>query len=79
MPQNIELNFLLTKEFEAMKRLFIEAGDIQSIHQISERQARNILAKIRAFFKKEKHQRVTFNDYCCYHGVTYEEIAGWIS
>ena len=61
-----------------MKRLFIEAGDIQRIQNISERQARNILAKLKHYYKKEKHQKITVREYSQYCGVTYEEVCSYI-
>ena len=61
-----------------MKRLFIEIGDIQNINKVSERQARNIMAKMKEFFHKEKHQRLTFADYCEYYGTTYDAISTWV-
>jgi hypothetical protein len=44
----------------------------------SERQARNIINDIKAYFGKEKHQVVTVNELCEYLGLKEEEIICYI-
>ncbi|MCG2612365.1 hypothetical protein LZZ90_12690 [Flavobacterium sp. SM15] len=57
-----------------MKRICIYPKDIQLITGKSERQSRNILAKIKAHNNKEKHQLVTIHEFCLYMGLDPEVI-----
>ncbi|MDN3676278.1 hypothetical protein QWY90_03020 [Flavobacterium paronense] len=51
-----------------MNRICIYAKDIQQITGKSERQAREIIKKIRANSAKPKHQPITVDDFCDYFG-----------
>ena len=62
------------KEQQTQKKLIIRNGDIQIVLEVSERQARNKMLKIREFFKKEKHQVITVNEFCDYVGLQYEDV-----
>jgi hypothetical protein len=57
-----------------MERLCICPKDIEIVMGKSERQARNILAKIKIVLKKEKHQSVTFQEFCDYQGLQLSEV-----
>lgn len=57
-----------------MKKVIITTGDIQNIIGIGERQARNIISKIRDYYEKEKHQLITVKEFCDYYGVKYDDI-----
>ena len=58
-----------------MKRICIYPKDIQRITGKSERQSRNILAKIKAHNNKEKHQMVTIYEFCDYMGLNPDTIS----
>ena len=62
------------KEQQTRRKLIIRNGDIQRILEVTERQARNKMLKIREFFKKEKHQVITVNEFCDYIGLKYEDV-----
>lgn len=59
---------------KAMKKVIITTGDVQNVVGIGERQARNIIAKIRDYYDKERHQLITVKEFCDYYGVQYEDI-----
>ncbi|MBC5833791.1 hypothetical protein G6N05_02730 [Flavobacterium sp. F372] len=61
-----------------MKRICINTTDVMFITGKSERQARNIINDIKAYFGKEKHQMVTVKELCEYLGLKEEEIIGYI-
>lgn len=44
----------------------------------SERQSRNILNDIKVFYKKEKHQLVTIQEFCTYMGLNYEDVTSYL-
>lgn len=56
-----------------MKRLAVYAKDIERIMGKSPRTACTMLANIRKYYGKEKHQVVTINELCDYLGITKEE------
>ena len=58
-----------------MKKVIITSADVQNGIGIGERQARNIIAKIRARLNKEKHQIITVQEFCDYYGVKYDDIS----
>ena len=62
------------KEQQTRRKLIIRNGDIQIILEVSERQARNKMFQIREYFKKEKHQVITVNEFCDYVGLQYEDV-----
>lgn len=57
-----------------MKKVIITTGDVQNVIGIGDRQARNIISKIKAHLKKEKHQIITVQEFCDYYGIQYDEI-----
>ena len=57
-----------------MKKVIITTGDIQNVIGIGERQARNIISKMRDYYSKEKHQLITVKEFCDYYGVSYDDI-----
>lgn len=57
-----------------MNRICIYPKDIQVITGKSERQSRNIIAKIRKVQNKEKHQSVTVDEFCEYMGLKLVEV-----
>jgi hypothetical protein len=57
-----------------MKKVIITTGDIQNVIGIGERQARNIICKIRDYYNKERHQLITVKEFCDYYGVKYDDI-----
>jgi len=59
---------------KAMKKVIITTGDVQNVVGIGERQARNVIAKIREYYDKERHQLITVKEFCDYYGVQYEDI-----
>ncbi|UOK41491.1 hypothetical protein LZF87_09190 [Flavobacterium enshiense] len=52
-----------------MKRMCIYPKDIQQITGKSERQSRNIYARIKEQNNKQKHQMVTIHEFCEYMGL----------
>ena len=62
------------EEQQTRRKLIIRNGDVQIVLEVSERQARNKMLKIREFFKKEKHQVITVNEFCDYIGLKYEDV-----
>lgn len=61
-----------------MKRICIYTSDVMLITGKSERQARNIINDIKAYFRKEKHQFITIKEYCEYSGLKEEDVLGYI-
>ena len=61
-----------------MKRICIYTSDVMLITGKSERQARNIINDIKAYFRKEKHQMITIKEYCEYSGLKVEDVTGYI-
>ncbi|NHM01531.1 hypothetical protein [Flavobacterium difficile] len=61
-----------------MKRICIYTSDVMLITGKSERQARNIINDIKAYFRKEKHQFITIKEYCEYSGLKVEDVLGYI-
>lgn len=57
-----------------MKKVIITTGDIQNVIGIGERQARNIISKMRDYYSKEKHQLITVKEFCDYYGIKYDDI-----
>jgi len=57
------------KKIEAFSRVCIYAKDIQQITGLSERSARNLLQRIRKFFKKQKHHFITIQEFCDFTGI----------
>ncbi len=68
-------NYLLMKKTE---RSVIYAEDIMYITGRSKSYAYNILSKIKAYFKKTKHQLVTFEEYAEFHGIPIEMVMDYI-
>jgi len=62
-----------------MKRICIYPQDIQKITGKSERQCRNIINDIKIYFKKQKHQVVTIDEFCNYMGLKQEQIIHFIN
>jgi hypothetical protein len=52
-----------------MERLCICPKDIEIVLGKSERQARNILSKIKTVLAKQKHQSITIEEFCNYQGL----------
>ena len=57
-----------------MNRICIYAKDIQQLTGKSERQAREIIKKIRTFRDKPKHQPITIHELCEYLGLEAEKV-----
>ncbi|MBF2707740.1 hypothetical protein [Flavobacterium soyangense] len=57
-----------------MKKVIITTGDIQNVIGIGERQARNIISKMRDYYSKERHQLITVKEFCDYYGIKYDDI-----
>jgi hypothetical protein len=57
-----------------MNRICIYPQDIQQITGKSERQSRNILNDIKVFYKKQKHQVITIEEFCNYMGLEPNKI-----
>jgi ribosomal silencing factor RsfS len=57
-----------------MERICIYPKDIQIITGKSERQARNILDKIKKTLDKQKHQSITIDEFCVYQGLNCIEV-----
>ena len=58
-----------------MKRLCIYPKDIQIITGRSDRYGRNLIKKIKDYFKKEQHQVVSIEEFCQYMGLQQEIVA----
>ena len=57
-----------------MQRICINPKDIIKFTGTSERQARNIIKKVKAAYNKETHQMVTINEVCQYLGINADEV-----
>lgn len=57
-----------------MKRIAIYPKDIMIITGKSERYSREVLKKIRNHFQKEKHQIVSFDEFCLYMGLNKDQL-----
>lgn len=49
-----------------MKRVCMYPKDVQWITGKSERQSRDIVLKIKRYYKKEKHQPISIEEFCKY-------------
>jgi hypothetical protein len=61
-----------------LQRIAIYSKDIQRITGKSDRWSRNLIAKIRSALGKEKHQLVTFDEFCEYMGLKKEDVDTFI-
>jgi hypothetical protein len=61
-----------------LKRVCIYPKDIQMITGKTLRQSRTIINDIRVFFKKEKKQLVTIDEFCRYSGISRDEVDKFI-
>lgn len=59
---------------KARKRVCICPKDIQAVTGKSYRQSLRILSKIKKELNKEAHQSLTFDEFCHYTGIPYEQI-----
>ena len=59
---------------KAMVRICIYPKDIQLITGKSYRQSIRIMKKIRLKFNKQENQYVTFDEFCEYTGIPYEQL-----
>lgn len=59
---------------ESMKRIAIYPKDIMIITGRGERYSRELLRSIRNQLKKEKHQIVSFDEFCCFMGIKTDEV-----
>lgn len=57
-----------------MKRMCIYPKDVQLITGKSERHSRNTINEIRKKLHKEKHQPLTFGEFCTYMGLQIIEV-----
>jgi ribosomal silencing factor RsfS len=57
-----------------MERLCICPKDIEIVLGKSQRQARNILTKIKNALSKQKHQSITIEEFCDYQGLKVMEV-----
>jgi hypothetical protein len=56
------------------ERSFIYAKDIMTITGRSKTYAYALLKKIKAMFRKDKHQMVTVEEYASFHGIPVEKV-----
>lgn len=56
------------------KRVSVTTEDIQFITGKSKRYAQNLICKMKEHYNKEKHQLITFQEFCEYIGIKYSEI-----
>ncbi|WP_333696062.1 hypothetical protein [Flavobacterium sp.] len=56
------------------RRVSITSDDIQFITGKSKRYAQNLMGKMKEHYRKEKHQFITFQEFCHYTGIQYAEI-----
>lgn len=52
-----------------MERMFMYLKDVRIITGKSERWGREILKKIKSYFKKDEHHFVTIDEFCTYYGL----------
>lgn len=57
-----------------MQRLFITVSDLQKLTDTSERNCQRKMQLIKDALKKEKHQHVTFKEYCNYENIKLDEV-----
>lgn len=55
-------------------RQVIYAQDIQNFFGKGQRMAYKMIAEMKEYFNKKKHQPITIQDFCEYYGVQREEI-----
>ena len=58
-----------------MNRLCIYPKDVMIITGRSDRYGRNLIKKIKDYFKKQPHQVVTIEEFCKYMGLQQEIVA----
>lgn len=57
-----------------VSRQVIKARDIQLFFGKQERQSFKMIAEMRAYFQKEKHQPITVTEFCTYYKVNPKEL-----
>jgi len=57
-----------------IKKVLIRNQDIQNILEVSERQATNVISKVKKHYSMEKHQPLTISKFQEFYGFTWEEI-----
>lgn len=62
-----------------MTRIVIYSSDIVKITGKSESYARKEINRIKTALKKEKHQKVTIEEYCNYYGFEFKVIKELLS
>ena len=62
-----------------MKRIVIYPSDIRMITNKSESYARKEIQNLKKALNKEKHQKVTIKEYCCYYGIPEKEVLAVLS
>lgn len=62
-----------------MNRIALFTQDIVLLTGKSESYARKEIQKLKKFFKKEQHQKVTIKEYCTYYGFDYQEVVAALS
>lgn len=61
------------------KRICITTRDVMNIKGYSPRNARELLSDVKAYFNKDKKNKlVTFKEFCIYTGIAMEEIERFI-
>ncbi|GAB3654959.1 hypothetical protein GCM10028791_25940 [Echinicola sediminis] len=60
------------------ERSVIYAQDIMFITGRSKSYAYSLLAKIKDYFNKNRHQVVTFDEYAKFHGIPVEKVMEYI-
>ncbi|WP_339836271.1 hypothetical protein [uncultured Flavobacterium sp.] len=57
-----------------MARLIIRPKDIEIILNVSPSYARRIVRVIKKAYGKEKHQKITINEFCRYMGLDVKDV-----
>lgn len=62
-----------------MDRIVIYPSDIVKLTDKSESFARKEIQLLKKFLNREKHQKVTINEYCQYYGFNMEDVVKVLS
>lgn len=57
-----------------MIRLFLTTSDIQIITGTGYRNANKIMQRLKDSLGKQSYQHVTIREYCCYEGISLDEV-----
>jgi hypothetical protein len=59
-------------------RVILHTRDVQNIMGLSERGARRLIARIKAFYNKKPYEYITVKEFCGYTGIEEEIVKSFL-